>query len=70
LLRQEEGIDGEPRFRMLETIREYAGERLAASAEAEPTWRSHLAYLLKFAHENDLDDPTVVGLEIESGLAT
>ena len=30
LLRQTEGADGEPRFHMLETIRGYAGERLAS----------------------------------------
>jgi non-specific serine/threonine protein kinase len=35
LLRQEEGPDGEPRFRMLETIREFALERLAERSELE-----------------------------------
>ena len=33
LLRQAEGQDGEPRFTMLETIREYALERLAEAGE-------------------------------------
>lgn len=35
LVRQVEGINGEPRFQMLETIREYALERLAESGEQE-----------------------------------
>jgi predicted ATPase/class 3 adenylate cyclase len=69
LLRQEEGLDGEPRFRMLETIREYAGERLAASAEEEPTWQSHLAYLLTLARANDLDNRPVSSEEFEARLA-
>ena len=35
LLRQEERGDGEPRFRLLQTIRDYATERLAESGEAD-----------------------------------
>jgi predicted ATPase len=35
LLRQEEGAEGEPRFRMLETVREYALETLEACGETE-----------------------------------
>src|SRR5581483_6183743 len=37
---------GEPRFRMLETIREYASERLEASGEAETLRRRHCEYVL------------------------
>ncbi|HKW78892.1 MAG TPA: adenylate/guanylate cyclase domain-containing protein [Candidatus Limnocylindria bacterium] len=40
LLRQQE-VDGEPRFRMLVTIREYALERLEASDEAAEIRRRH-----------------------------
>jgi predicted ATPase/class 3 adenylate cyclase len=44
LLRQEEGVEGEPRFRMLETVREYGLERLEASEEAEAVRHRHAAY--------------------------
>jgi predicted ATPase len=42
LLRQEEGFEGEPRFRTLETVREYGLEQLDASGEGEAR-RSQLA---------------------------
>ena len=51
LLRQEEGPEGEPRFVMLETIHEYARERLEASGEAEETRRLHAEYFLALAEE-------------------
>src|SRR6266498_4857681 len=41
LLRQKADSDGEPRFWMLETIREYACELLEASGELEAGQRSH-----------------------------
>ena len=47
LLRQDAGPAGEPRFSMLETIREFGLERLAASAEAEATRRHHALYFLE-----------------------
>ena len=43
LLQQTEQADGEARFRMLETIREYAFERLAESSDAKATQRAHAA---------------------------
>ena len=51
LLQQSEPADGEARFRMLETIREYALERLAASGEEAATRRAHSAYCLVLAEE-------------------
>jgi predicted ATPase len=51
LLRQEEGPGGEPRFVMLETVHEYARERLQASGEAEEIKRLHAAYFLTLAEE-------------------
>jgi predicted ATPase len=51
LLRQEEGPEGEPRFVMLETIHEYARERLEASGEAEEVRRLHAEYFLALAEE-------------------
>ena len=41
LLTQAAGVDGEPRFGMLETIREFAGEQLAASEEADAVRHRH-----------------------------
>jgi predicted ATPase len=46
LLRPAEGIDGEPRFGMLETIREYALELLVASGEAPTVRASHATHFL------------------------
>jgi predicted ATPase len=54
LLRAEEGPDGEPLFWMLETIREYATERLEASGEAEAIRGSHAAYYRQVAAEAEL----------------
>lgn len=51
LLRQEGGTDAEPRFVMLETVREYARERLAQSEEAETLGRAHAAYYRELAAE-------------------
>src|SRR5829696_4729372 len=51
LLRQEEGPEGELRFVMLETIHEYARERLEASSEAGETRRLHAEYFLALAEE-------------------
>jgi predicted ATPase len=51
LLRQEEGPNGEPRFVMLETIHEYAREKLGESEEAEEIKRAHAQHFLTLAEE-------------------
>ena len=52
LLRQQSGDEDEPRFSMLETIREYARERLQESGELAATERAHAAYFLVLAEED------------------
>ena len=54
LLRQEEGPEEEPRFVMLETIHEYAREKLDESGEAEEIGRAHAEYFLALAEEAEL----------------
>jgi predicted ATPase/DNA-binding CsgD family transcriptional regulator len=49
LLREEMGPEDEPRFGMLETVREFALERLAAAGEAEIIQRAHAAFYLTLA---------------------
>jgi len=49
LLRQEDGPGGGPRFGMLETIRDYGLERLAASGEEEAARQAHAAWFLGVA---------------------
>jgi predicted ATPase/transcriptional regulator with XRE-family HTH domain len=49
LLRQELGPDGAPRYRMLQTIREYAAERLAGEGELEAVQRRQAHFFLALA---------------------
>jgi predicted ATPase/tRNA A-37 threonylcarbamoyl transferase component Bud32 len=51
LLHVREPLDGEPRFSMLETLREYALEKLAGSGEHDRAHRAHAAYFLVLAEE-------------------
>ena len=51
LLQQSEPPEGEARFAMLETLREYALERLADSGEEAATRCAHAAYCLVLAEE-------------------
>jgi predicted ATPase/class 3 adenylate cyclase len=51
LLRPTEAPGGEVRFGMLETIKEYAGDRLAESFDAEDTAGRHSEFFAAFAEE-------------------
>jgi predicted ATPase/Tfp pilus assembly protein PilF len=51
LLRQFEAGDSEPRFSMLETIRDYATERLIEGDEYEPLRYAHAQYFLALAEQ-------------------
>ena len=51
LLQQTEHEDGEPRFVMLESIREYGLERLRENGEMEVTWQAHALYYLALAEK-------------------
>jgi predicted ATPase/class 3 adenylate cyclase len=55
LLYQEEGPGGEPRFLMLETIHEYAREKLAESGEAGELQRRHADYFAGLAEQAELE---------------
>ncbi|HWT79799.1 MAG TPA: NB-ARC domain-containing protein, partial [Candidatus Methylomirabilis sp.] len=55
LLRQEAGGGDEPRFMMLETIREYGLERLKAAGEWESARRAHMLYFLTFAEQAETE---------------
>jgi predicted ATPase/serine/threonine protein kinase len=51
LVRQIEQADGEPRFVMLETIREYGLGKMSESGEEMQTRRAHAAYCMVLAEE-------------------
>jgi predicted ATPase/class 3 adenylate cyclase/Tfp pilus assembly protein PilF len=58
--------DGEPRFGLLHTIREYALERLEGSGEAEVLRRAHAAFFLTLAEQAE---PELTGPEARAWLA-
>jgi predicted ATPase len=51
LVQRQDGGGEEPRFRMLDTIRDYASEQLATSGERAGAQRAHAAYCLVLAEE-------------------
>ncbi len=78
LLRQEDGPDGEPRFGMLETIREFGLEQLMASGEDSSVRGQHMRYfmtlvesagaLFKAAHDQTAQRLTAEGDNIQAAL--
>lgn len=71
LLQEEDGGNGEIRFTMLGTIREYGLERLKESGEAEAIHRQHANYYLRLASrlkrraESDEQGGVIARLDIE-----
>src|SRR5437660_3956489 len=63
LLQQVEPAKGESRFVMLETIREYALEKLETSGEEALTKRAHAAYCLVLAEEQATEQSGAEGAE-------
>ncbi len=63
LAQQVEPAQGEARFVMLETIREYALEKLQASGEEALTKRAHAAYCLVVAEEEATEQSGAKGAE-------
>src|SRR5216683_2570440 len=63
LAQQVEQAKGESRFVMLETIREYALEKLQASGERTSTKRAHAAYCLVLAEEEASEPSGAQGTE-------
>jgi predicted ATPase len=61
LVQQVEQGKGESRFVMLETLREYALEKLEISGEAALTKRAHAAYYLVLAEENATESSEAEG---------
>ncbi len=66
LVRQEQGPDSEPRFGMLETIREYGLERLVGGGEIEAIRRQHAEYYLALS---EAAEPALLGSHREVSLA-
>ena len=53
LLQRVEGVDGEPRYSMLETVREFGLEQLGESGELDEVSRRHADFFLTFAEQRE-----------------
>jgi predicted ATPase/class 3 adenylate cyclase len=60
LIGTSEGVEGEPRFRMLHVIREFGLDQLAASREMESVRDRHLAFFASLAEQAE---PEIIGSE-------
>ncbi len=69
LLRRRTGRLGEERFWMLETIRQFATERLDESGGAEDTRRRHAERMLSIAHSANLSEDDDEPFELPGALA-
>ena len=56
LLLRELDATGAPRFRMLETIREFANEQLTASGESDAVRSAHATWVIRFAERYEFAD--------------
>ena len=71
LIRPTEGMGSEPRFKMLETLREYAADKLSETGQLELLQDRHLAYFVALGDhaERELVEPDQVAwldrLEVE-----
>ena len=54
LVRPGQAANGEPRFSLLETLREFAAERLVSSGEADELQRRHAEYFRDLAEESEI----------------
>jgi predicted ATPase/DNA-binding CsgD family transcriptional regulator len=52
LVRRAKGLDGQPRYMMLETVREYGLEQLEACGEADDGFQRHVDWCLGLADQN------------------
>ncbi len=67
LLRQIPGADDEPRYQMLEIVREFGLEQLAAAGEAAEARQRHADYFLRFAENLHMASGC---MEYQTGLAS
>jgi predicted ATPase/transcriptional regulator with XRE-family HTH domain len=70
LLRQSASSDTEPRYQMLETVREFGLERLFEAGEVDDARRQHATHFLRLSDGLEHGTPLLVNLEILSQVAT